>query len=72
IILTKAGNAVKKILLKLNVSDHRKLKDGGEGRYEHANPVSLKAQDGGRSHGDEQRLCLVDDFKAIKFKSSTC
>ncbi|GKA35807.1 hypothetical protein Tco_0722298 [Tanacetum coccineum] len=25
-----AGNPVKKILLKLNLSDHRKLKDGGE------------------------------------------
>ncbi|GKB10516.1 hypothetical protein Tco_0844439 [Tanacetum coccineum] len=27
---TAAGNHVKKILLKLNLSDHRKLKDGGE------------------------------------------
>ncbi|GJZ09088.1 retrovirus-related pol polyprotein from transposon TNT 1-94 [Tanacetum coccineum] len=27
---TTAGNPVKKILLKLNLSDHRKLKDGGE------------------------------------------
>ncbi|GKE90713.1 hypothetical protein Tco_1571808, partial [Tanacetum coccineum] len=27
---TIAGNPVKKILLKLNLSDHRKLKDGGE------------------------------------------
>nr|GEY14568.1 hypothetical protein [Tanacetum cinerariifolium] len=31
ISLTKAGNPVKKILLRLNLSDHRKLKDGGEG-----------------------------------------
>nr|GEY21021.1 hypothetical protein [Tanacetum cinerariifolium] len=30
IILTKARNHVKKILLKLNLSDHRKLKDEGE------------------------------------------
>nr|GEV62914.1 RNA-directed DNA polymerase, eukaryota, reverse transcriptase zinc-binding domain protein [Tanacetum cinerariifolium] len=30
ISLTKAGNPIKKILLKLNLSDHRKLKDGGE------------------------------------------
>ncbi|GKC10021.1 pyridoxal phosphate-dependent transferase, major region, subdomain 1 [Tanacetum coccineum] len=29
---TTAGNPVKKNLLKLNLSDHRKLKDGGEGR----------------------------------------
>ncbi|GKD91651.1 hypothetical protein Tco_1367158 [Tanacetum coccineum] len=28
---TTAGNPVKKILLKLNLSDHRKLKEGGEG-----------------------------------------
>ncbi|GKF83602.1 hypothetical protein Tco_0248500, partial [Tanacetum coccineum] len=27
---TTARNPVKKILLKLNLSDHRKLKDGGE------------------------------------------
>nr|GEW47810.1 hypothetical protein [Tanacetum cinerariifolium] len=33
IILTKAGNPVKKILLKLNLSDHRKLKDGGKGTW---------------------------------------
>nr|GEW74665.1 hypothetical protein [Tanacetum cinerariifolium] len=33
IILTKDGNLVKKILLKLNLSDHRKLKDGGEGTW---------------------------------------
>nr|GFB03547.1 hypothetical protein [Tanacetum cinerariifolium] len=33
IILTKAGNHVKKILLKLNLSDHRKLKDEGEGTW---------------------------------------
>nr|GEW19493.1 hypothetical protein [Tanacetum cinerariifolium] len=31
ITLTKDGNHVKKILLKLNLSDHRKLKDGGKG-----------------------------------------
>nr|GEY28700.1 hypothetical protein [Tanacetum cinerariifolium] len=33
IILTKAENPVKKILLKLNLSDHRKLKDEGEGTW---------------------------------------
>ncbi|GJR49974.1 hypothetical protein Tco_1400495 [Tanacetum coccineum] len=27
---TSAGNSVKEILLKLNIPDHRKLKDGGE------------------------------------------
>nr|GEW24173.1 hypothetical protein [Tanacetum cinerariifolium] len=33
IILTKAGDPVKKILLKLNLSDHRKHQDGGEGTW---------------------------------------
>nr|GEZ29118.1 RNA-directed DNA polymerase, eukaryota, reverse transcriptase zinc-binding domain protein [Tanacetum cinerariifolium] len=37
--LTKAGNPVKKILLKLNLSDHRKLKDRGEDILE----VALKS-----------------------------
>ncbi|GJR21624.1 hypothetical protein Tco_0970151 [Tanacetum coccineum] len=32
---TTAGNPVKKILLKLNLSDHRKLKDGGEAEKAH-------------------------------------
>ncbi|GJT79192.1 retrovirus-related pol polyprotein from transposon TNT 1-94 [Tanacetum coccineum] len=31
---TSAGNPVKEILLKLNLPDHRKLKDGGEGEKE--------------------------------------
>ncbi|GJU07824.1 hypothetical protein Tco_1124254 [Tanacetum coccineum] len=31
IFYTSAGNPVKEILLKLNLPDHRKLKDGGEG-----------------------------------------
>ncbi|GJZ91158.1 putative reverse transcriptase domain-containing protein [Tanacetum coccineum] len=30
---TSAGNPVKEILLKLNLPDHRKLKDGGEGPF---------------------------------------
>nr|GEY29900.1 hypothetical protein [Tanacetum cinerariifolium] len=40
--------------LKLNLSDHRSIlmdlqetSKGNGGRYEHANPMSLKAQDGG-------------------------
>ncbi|GJW18150.1 hypothetical protein Tco_0025586 [Tanacetum coccineum] len=35
---TTAGNPVKKILLKLNLSDHRKLKEGGEGTCIHKDP----------------------------------
>ncbi|GKB67945.1 hypothetical protein Tco_0929357 [Tanacetum coccineum] len=30
---TSAGNPVKEILLKLNLPDHRILKDGGEGEF---------------------------------------
>nr|GEZ88275.1 hypothetical protein [Tanacetum cinerariifolium] len=44
----------RRFFLKLNLSDHRsiltdlqKTSKGNGGRYEHANPVSLKAQDGG-------------------------
>ncbi|GJS17120.1 hypothetical protein Tco_0411592 [Tanacetum coccineum] len=51
---TTAGNPVKKILLKLNLSDHRLFKDGG-GVHKMA-----KFQDG------VKRLCLVDDLKMLK------
>ncbi|GJT83814.1 hypothetical protein Tco_1058156 [Tanacetum coccineum] len=43
---TTAGNPVKKILLKLNLSDHRKLKEGGEEWYEHVGPEVASPQDG--------------------------
>ncbi|GJR14550.1 hypothetical protein Tco_0797202 [Tanacetum coccineum] len=47
---TSAGNPVKEILLKLNLPDHRILKDGHRDfRY-----------------SDERRLCLVDDLKKLK------
>ncbi|GJY86549.1 hypothetical protein Tco_0500575 [Tanacetum coccineum] len=36
---TTAGNPVKKILLKLNLSDHRKLKEGGEVRLSRSDEV---------------------------------
>ncbi|GJR74908.1 putative reverse transcriptase domain-containing protein [Tanacetum coccineum] len=39
---TTAGNPVKKILLKLNLSDHRKLKDGGEDTCPNAITPSAK------------------------------
>ncbi|GJR93813.1 hypothetical protein Tco_0265987 [Tanacetum coccineum] len=53
---TSAGNPVKEILLKLNLPDHRKLKDGGEDatlklfkstnqeRYEHVGPEVTRSQ----------------------------
>ncbi|GJY11989.1 hypothetical protein Tco_0381298 [Tanacetum coccineum] len=43
---TSAGNPVKEILLKLNLPDHRILKDGGEERYEHVGPEVTSSQDG--------------------------
>ncbi|GJW07449.1 hypothetical protein Tco_1569872 [Tanacetum coccineum] len=41
---TTAGNPVKKILLKLNLSDHRILKDGGED-FRYSNTVRLSRSD---------------------------
>ncbi|GKA87208.1 hypothetical protein Tco_0808919, partial [Tanacetum coccineum] len=44
---TPAGNPVKKILLKLNLSDHRILKDGHGGAwYEHVGIEVTSSQDG--------------------------
>ncbi|GJR93809.1 hypothetical protein Tco_0265983 [Tanacetum coccineum] len=57
IFYTSAGNPVKEILLKLNLPDHRKLKDGGEDAtlklskstnqewYEHVGPEVTRSQD---------------------------
>ncbi|GKC93872.1 hypothetical protein Tco_1159314 [Tanacetum coccineum] len=54
---TSAGNPVKEILLKLNLPDHRILKDGGEDAtlklskstnqewYEHVGPEVTRSQD---------------------------
>ncbi|GKD69957.1 hypothetical protein Tco_1324047, partial [Tanacetum coccineum] len=43
---TSAGNPVKEILLKLNLPDHRKLKDGGEGvQRSHSRQDKEQAQD---------------------------
>ncbi|GJR86964.1 hypothetical protein Tco_0210975 [Tanacetum coccineum] len=61
---TSAGNPVKEILLKLNLPDHRILKDGGEERYEHVGPNVASLQDG------ETRLCLVDNLKVFKITIS--
>ncbi|GJR92110.1 hypothetical protein Tco_0216121 [Tanacetum coccineum] len=80
-----AGNPVKKILLKLNLSDHRKLKDGGEEykkdatlkpfkstnqeRYEHVGLEVTSSQDG-KDYKMAKRLCLVDDLKLLKITIS--
>ncbi|GJY93971.1 hypothetical protein Tco_0509753 [Tanacetum coccineum] len=53
---TPAGNPVKKILLKLNLSDHR---------YEHEISRSHKFMRW-PSLQDGERLCLDDDFKKLK------
>ncbi|GKC28779.1 hypothetical protein Tco_1036073 [Tanacetum coccineum] len=42
---TSAGNPVKEILLKLNLPDHRKLKDGGEVASKELRRSSTKAKD---------------------------
>ncbi|GJT39617.1 hypothetical protein Tco_0939482 [Tanacetum coccineum] len=65
---TSAGNPVKDIILKLNLPDHRKLKDGGEGMSMLVQKSQVhkmvKSQDG------EMRLCLVDDLKVFKITIS--
>ncbi|GKC74070.1 hypothetical protein Tco_1119953 [Tanacetum coccineum] len=45
-LYTSAGNPVKEILLKLNLPDHRILKDGHGERYEHVGPEVTSSQDG--------------------------
>ncbi|GJS20950.1 hypothetical protein Tco_0449582 [Tanacetum coccineum] len=53
---TTAGNPVKKILLKLNLSDHRILKDGGE----------VKEFQRSFSHSDTERLSRSDEVLKLK------
>ncbi|GJV44740.1 hypothetical protein Tco_1429276 [Tanacetum coccineum] len=66
---TTAGNPVKKILLKLNLSDHRLFKDGLE------NGMSMSVQKSqvhkmAKLQVGVKRLCLVDDLKMLKIKMS--
>ncbi|GJQ92860.1 hypothetical protein Tco_0003999 [Tanacetum coccineum] len=53
---TTAGNPVKKILLKLNLSDHRILKDGGE----------VKEVQRSFRHSDTDRLSRSDEVLKLK------
>ncbi|GKE70596.1 hypothetical protein Tco_1528668, partial [Tanacetum coccineum] len=53
---TSAGNPVKEILLKLNLPDHRILKDGGEGK---------EFQRSFR-HSDIERLSRSDEVLKLK------
>ncbi|GJX90716.1 hypothetical protein Tco_0344042 [Tanacetum coccineum] len=59
IFYTSAGNLVKKILLKLNLPDHRILKDGGE---------VVKSKEFQRSfcHSDTERLSRSDEVLKLK------
>ncbi|GJV95234.1 hypothetical protein Tco_1546811 [Tanacetum coccineum] len=79
---TSAGNPVKEILLKLNLPDHRILKDGGEVKefqrsFRHSDTERLsrmsvqKSQDHKmtKSQDGETRLCLVDDLTVLKITS---
>ncbi|GJX90897.1 hypothetical protein Tco_0344223 [Tanacetum coccineum] len=80
---TTTGNPVKKILLKLNLSDHRLFKDGGGVKefqercnikafqewYEHVGPEVTSSQDG-KVYKMAKRLCLVDDLKMLKITMS--
>ncbi|GJR46514.1 hypothetical protein Tco_1314617 [Tanacetum coccineum] len=53
---TSAGNPVKEILLKLNLPDHRKLKDGGE----------VKEFQRSFRHYDTKRLSQSDEVLKLK------
>ncbi|GJS62311.1 hypothetical protein Tco_0657095 [Tanacetum coccineum] len=53
---TSAGNPVKEILLKLNLPDHRKLKDGGE----------VKEFQRSFCHSDTERLSQSDEVLKLK------
>ncbi|GJU06342.1 hypothetical protein Tco_1122772, partial [Tanacetum coccineum] len=53
---TSAGNPVKEILLKLNLPDHRILKDGGE----------VKEFQRSFSHSDTERLSRSDEVLKLK------
>ncbi|GJU11420.1 hypothetical protein Tco_1133816 [Tanacetum coccineum] len=53
---TSAGNHVKEILLKLNLPDHRKLKDGGE----------VKEFQRSFRHSDTERLSRSDEVLKLK------
>ncbi|GJY39577.1 hypothetical protein Tco_0425941 [Tanacetum coccineum] len=81
---TTAGNPVKKILLKLNLSDHRILKDGGgvkevQRSFRHSDTKRLSQSDEvlksrkstrWKSYKMAKRLCLVDDLEMLKVTMS--
>nr|GEW56990.1 ribonuclease H-like domain-containing protein [Tanacetum cinerariifolium] len=67
----------RRFFLKLNLSDHRSIltdlqetSNGNGGRYEHANPVSLKAQDGGdhTTMNRDYAWLMISSGSQIKFE----
>ncbi|GJV34262.1 uncharacterized mitochondrial protein-like protein [Tanacetum coccineum] len=79
---TSAGNPVKEILLKLNLPDHRILKDGhgdaslklssypNKEMYEYVRPKFHEFTRWQSLQDGEKRLCLVDDLKVLKITYS--
>ncbi|GKC31569.1 hypothetical protein Tco_1038863 [Tanacetum coccineum] len=65
---TSAGNPVKEILLKLNLPDHRKLKDGGEGMSMSVQKSQVHKM--AKVTRSETKICLVDDLKVFKITIS--
>ncbi|GJX17014.1 hypothetical protein Tco_0217846 [Tanacetum coccineum] len=65
---TTAGNPVKKILLKLNLSDHRILKDGGGDMS--MSVQKLQVHKMARFIKIATRLRMVDDLKMLKITMS--
>ncbi|GJZ15919.1 hypothetical protein Tco_0551596 [Tanacetum coccineum] len=59
---TSAGNPVKEILLKLNLPDHRKLKDGGE----------VKEFQRSFCHSDTERLSRSGEVLKVKEFQERC
>ncbi|GKC35443.1 hypothetical protein Tco_1047827, partial [Tanacetum coccineum] len=74
---TTAGNPVKKILLKLNLSDHRSILTDFEGNLKKVvkNGMSMSVQKSqvhkmAKFQDGVKRLCLVDDLKMLKITMS--
>ncbi|GJX76166.1 zinc finger, CCHC-type containing protein [Tanacetum coccineum] len=62
---TTAGNPIKKILLKLNLSDHRKLKDGGED-FCYSDTERLSRSDEVLKLKNFKKRCNIKDFQVNK------
>ncbi|GJW12628.1 hypothetical protein Tco_1578455 [Tanacetum coccineum] len=63
---TTAGNPVKKILLKLNLSDHRLFKDGGGDIFLKRPSIKVKEFQRSFRHSDTVRLSRSDEVLKLK------